>query len=201
MGNRRAGLLSPALIVSATGLPGNCRGLLGVDLDRPGALALELWQGDGEHAALVLRSRLLGVDAGGKLDRAAEGAVRELAVQVALALILLLVLSLSLDRQQILVDGDLDLVRVDAGESGLGHHRVVGLGEIDRKCVTALVPYRRGPDLIEHPVHGAAHGSHLAEGMPSNKCSHSCTSSSLLELVNWLLHVHVNRHNSPYQES
>jgi hypothetical protein len=148
------------------------RRLLARDLDSPRAAAFRLGKRHRKDAALVLGGRLLGIDAGGEGNRAAERPVAELAAQVALALVHLLVLGRPLDRQQVFDHGYLDLVGVDAGQGRLRDDGLLGLEQVDRDGVLVMTPDDRRPGLIEQPLHDAAHGGHFAQGLPSNQTSH-----------------------------
>ncbi|CAN7618552.1 hypothetical protein LJR219_004761 [Phenylobacterium sp. LjRoot219] len=103
------------------------------DRDFAGALLLfTLGQRQGEHAVVELGPDVLRLYGIRDLNRSLERAVGALNVVVALlfAAMLLFELLLSADRQHIAVQGELDVLFVDAGQFGADPQLPVGLGNI-----------------------------------------------------------------------
>src|SRR5690606_35352417 len=96
------------------------------------AAALLLGQGELQHAVLVARLALVGVDFRRQLDAARHRAVVALRTQHALAFLLLVeLLDFGAQADLVAVDGDMNVVLVHAGTLGLDAVALVGFLDVD----------------------------------------------------------------------
>src|SRR5204863_331558 len=86
-----------------------------------------------KHAVLELSLSLVAVDARGQGNAAMEGAVADFAPVVLTLRLLGLLFMLAADGQDVVLDGDFDLVRIDPGKGGLHDDIVIALREFERK--------------------------------------------------------------------
>ena len=135
-------------------------------------------QGDAQHAVLVLRLDLLRVDHGGQGEGAGEGAVGALHAVVALLLHLVVELALAAQGQHVVLDADVDVLRVDARQLGLQDDVAVLLVDVHRGRPgrRAPSPLRRRPrpmprnDSSNMPVHPVLQAHQVTERLPANDC-------------------------------
>src|SRR2546427_8296820 len=75
----------------------------------------------------------IALDLTGQGQRADEGAVAQLALDIVAALLLMLRLGLALERECIVCHGDVDVLGIDAGQLRADDDVVVGLKQLDRR--------------------------------------------------------------------
>src|SRR4029079_17187051 len=104
---------------------------LDVDLDLLRLRLFELRDLDLQHAVDVIRGDVVRVDAARQRERADEAAVRALDA-VIVAVVLPLELALAADGEHAVLEGDLEVVLVHAGDLDLDHDLVGLLSDVDR---------------------------------------------------------------------
>src|SRR5688500_12025971 len=133
------------------------------DLD-PALLLLRfsrLGQRHAQHAVLEGRLDLVGIDREGQADRAGKAAVGPLHHMVVLLLVLVRYLLFTPDRQNVIAQGDLDIVLVNARQLGEDLQVLVGFADINARhrhagCdrLGASSTFRQAPKgFIEQAVH------------------------------------------------
>src|SRR6186997_1312848 len=142
----------------------------------PGRLALRrLRHPHLEHALVEAGADAFGLDALRQLQRAAETSVGALNAVEALALLLVLGLALTGHRKHAVLDLDLDVVALHAGQVRPQNEVVLGLDQVHRRnpppggsigCAATLTTPEEG---VEEPVHIALESVELPARIPSHK--------------------------------
>src|SRR6185369_13193422 len=106
------------------------RVLRDLHLDRPGLRLGLLREGDGEDAVLSLRLDPLRVERAGQREGPGERPVGPLDAVVVLPLVLLLELPLAPDGEDAVLEPDVHVLRLDAGELEAERHRLLVLVDV-----------------------------------------------------------------------
>src|SRR3972149_5425630 len=130
--------------------------LLRLDRDGRALGGRRLGQLDRQQPVLERGADLAAVHRHGQADAPHKAPVGALHAEVMLVLLLLLLPLLPLDRQDLILEGHLDLLRLDPGDLGLHHQGVLGLGEVQARCPLPaegqeIVPLGL-PEALEQPV-------------------------------------------------
>src|SRR5512140_1321403 len=139
-------------------------------LDRARLRLGALRQVDREHAELRLGPDLLGVERARQRERPREGAERPLDAVVALALVLGLELPLAAQGSRTVLEPNVDVLRLDAGEVEAERH---ALGVLEDVAGGRPADRLAGPvaAILEHPVHLVLQPHQVPKGLPS---AHHC---------------------------
>src|SRR5690606_619103 len=101
-----------------------------LDLDLPPTRDFRLGQADLEHAVLELGADLVEIHGAREAEGALEGAIAPLVDLVAPVLLLELVLLGAADREEVVLDIDLEVVAVDPRDLGGQHERIAGVDQL-----------------------------------------------------------------------
>src|SRR5438105_7686286 len=138
----------------------------GRDLDLAWLGLLGLRDAEREHAVLEGGRGLIRLEALGQGHRPAEGAAPDLLDQIAALVAGALLGGLAADRQRPVLDGDVDVVRLDARKRRLDGERVRVGGHVERKgwCGEGTTrPIEWTEVVIEESVHRLAERHDVAE--------------------------------------
>src|SRR4051794_2824290 len=151
------------------------------DLD-PALLLLRfgrLGQRHAQHAVLEGRLHLVGIDREGQADRAGKAAVGPLHHMVVLLLVLVRYLLFTPDRQNVIAQGDLDIVLVNARQLGDDLQVLVGFADInarhrhagcDRLGASSTFRQTKAPKgFIEQAVHLAMQSKEWITAVPRGR--------------------------------
>jgi hypothetical protein len=137
------------------------------DLLRLGFLALR--QPDRQHAVLVARADPRGIDRGRQRERARERTVVPLHPLVAVLARLVVDLPLAREREDVVLEGDVDVLALHVRQLRLQHDFVFGrLVNIDRRSPRAA----EGPavEIVEHAIEPVdLHPGQLTSRIPPNQ--------------------------------
>src|ERR1019366_1590883 len=121
------------------------------------------------HDAIVrLGLDCLGVGASRQRYRAAEGPVAALTPHVVLVLLFLALLVLTGDREDVVLDLDLDLLGLDPGDVGAHDEVAVVAHDVDRRRPSVRVTIG---ELVEHAIEAIAQLAELGKRIPTRQCS------------------------------
>src|SRR5215213_6410344 len=134
-----------------------------------------LWDPHLEDALVEVRLDLPGVDTLWQGQRAREVAEGTFDPVVPLALLLVLGLPLTGDRQDVVLDLDVDVVLGQARKIAPEHEVVLGLEQIHRRNPAPGRPVGGATieEAVEEPVHVALQRVELTNRVPTNKCHDS----------------------------
>src|SRR5688500_6741282 len=112
-------------------------GALAADLDASGLDLRALQEHDAEHAVLVLGGRPFGRDGLRQRERARESPVGALDAVVVVRLVALLEAALAAQRQHVILDRQLEVLPVHAGQLGFEHDLVLVLVDVHARHPSA----------------------------------------------------------------
>src|SRR5512143_2621390 len=131
-----------------------------------------LRQVDEEHAVLRLGADLLRVDARRQREAAGERAVGQLDAMVVLALLLHLQLALALQGEHAVLESDLDVLRLDAGQLGADDDLLAVLVDVARGRPPDRLTGAEQALVAQRSIHLLLHSGKLAEGVPRGQHRH-----------------------------
>src|SRR6516164_6681486 len=156
-----------------------CRGLSldrHVDLDLLGLGFLALRNGEGQDAVFVIGLDGLGVHGVREREAAAEAAVGALDAQVVVFVHLLLELALAANREDVVLDADVEVLGLHVGKVGLDDQFLTGLIDVDRRGPARQIGLTRRAvkGLVEEAIDLVLKGIDAAKGLETANCgSHS----------------------------
>src|SRR6266545_3367229 len=132
-----------------------------------------LRQVDEEHTLLGLGADVFRVDGRRQREGASERTVAQLETVIVLARGFLLELALALERQNAILESDLDVLRLDAGQLGANDDLLAVLVDVARgRPAHRLTSAEQLALVAEGAVHLLLHSRELAERVPSGQHSH-----------------------------
>src|SRR6185369_45585 len=118
-----------------------------------------------QDAVLEGRSRLVSLEAARQGDRPTEAAPPDLGDETLALARLALVAELAADRQGAVLDGDVDVLGLDARQGRFDHEGIRRAGHVERKLVGGFDAAERAADeaVLEQSIHRRAKRHELAE--------------------------------------
>src|SRR6516164_5368913 len=165
-----------------------CRGLSldrHVDLDLLGLGFLALRNGEGQDAVFVLGLDGLGTHGVREREAAAEAAVGALDAQVVVFVHLLLELALAANREDVVLDADVEVLGLHVGKVGLDDEFLTGLIDVDRRGPTRQIGLTRAvKSFVKEAIDLVLKGRDAAKGLETANCgSHSDILHSDIESI------------------
>src|SRR6202035_1338568 len=135
-----------------------------------------LRQSDLQNALVVVRRDFLGVHGCGQSEGAGEAAILALHTAIVLFLLFVLDLALAVNREDVVLNADIDIFLIDSRNFDLQSNLVLVFVDVDGRgkagCGKGLVAATFAVGLAEQAVHAVLQGGKLAERLPTGKYGH-----------------------------